>query len=92
METKKKGRPVGINYGVTKLVKINETQNKKWNRNTPKLIRIVLENNPIELLKFYNDFFKDNIDYLLKNSKISEYILNHEEFDKIEEVIKRCQV
>lgn len=46
----------------------------------------------IELLKFYDDFFKDNINYLLKDSKISEFILNHEEFDKAEEVIKKCQV
>ena len=46
----------------------------------------------IELLKFYNDFFKDNIDYLLKNSKIKEFILNHEEFDEIEEMIEKCQV
>ncbi len=41
---------------------------------------------PIELLKFSNDFFKENIEYLLKNPKIKEFILSHEEFDKIEEV------
>lgn len=42
----------------------------------------------LELLKFSNNFFKDNIDYLLKDPKISEYILSHEEFDKIEELVK----
>lgn len=43
---------------------------------------------PIELLRFSNNFFKEIIDYLLKNPKISEYILNHEEFDKIEDLVK----
>ena len=41
-----------------------------------------------ELLKFMNEFFKENIQYLLENEDIREFILNHKEFDKIEEVIK----
>ena len=86
------GKDKKLNYPIFKAVKINAEQNKKWNNNTPKLIRTMLENNPIELLKFYNEFFKDNLDYLLKNTDISEFILNHEEFDKVEAVIKRCQV
>lgn len=32
--------------------------------------------------------FKENLDYLLKDPKISEYILKHEEFDKIEVLVK----
>ncbi|KKL91085.1 hypothetical protein LCGC14_1898240 [marine sediment metagenome] len=47
---------------------------------------------PKELLKFYNNFFKDNVDYLMKKPKIRDYILNHDEFDKAEDVIKKCQV
>ena len=83
------GKNKKMNFSIFKGIKINEVQNENWN---PKLIRFFLENNPIELLKFYSEFFKDNLDYLLNNSKISEYILNHEEFDKIEEVIQKCQV
>jgi hypothetical protein len=43
----------------------------------------------ITLLKFLNDFFKSNVSYLLKNEEIKEYILQNEEFDKIEEMIKK---
>lgn len=47
-----------------------------------------VENDPIEFLKFMNDFFKDNVDYLSKNPKIKEYVLKHDEFDKIEAMVK----
>ncbi len=83
------GKNKKMNFPVFKAIKISKAQDENWN---PKLIRSVLENNPIKLLEFYNNFFKDNIDYLLKDTKISEYILNHEEFDKVEEIIKVCQV
>ena len=43
---------------------------------------------PIELLNFYNNFFKENIDYILKNKDMNRFIeLNEIVFDKIEEVI-----
>lgn len=43
---------------------------------------------PIELLKFYNNFFEKNIDYILKNSDMNKFIEKNEKiFDKIEEVI-----
>ena len=41
-----------------------------------------------ELLKFLNNFFKNNQDYLFENETILNYVLEHKEFDKIEEVIK----
>lgn len=47
METEKRksgrGRPIGKNFTVLKQLKINEEQNKNWNRNTAKLIRDLLE-------------------------------------------------
>lgn len=40
-------------------------------------------------LRFLNDFFKDNIDYLKENNEISEFVKkNAEIFNKIEEVIE----
>lgn len=41
----------------------------------------------INYLKFYNDFFKDNIEYLMKNPKIVKFIEKNENiFNKIEMV------
>ena len=61
----------------------------KTNDNIPYKYRLAKTREEIlELLKFSNDFFKANIDYLLKNPKIKEFILEHEEFDKIEELVK----
>ena len=41
-----------------------------------------------EYLAFLNDFFKDNIDYLMKDPKIDKFIEKNEKiFDKIEKVI-----
>lgn len=40
----------------------------------------------LKLLKFLNSFFKDNVNYLAKNDKIKKFILNHKEFDRVEEL------
>jgi len=41
-----------------------------------------------EYLAFLNDFFKDNLDYLMKDPKIDKFIEKNEKiFDKIEKVI-----
>jgi len=46
---------------------------------------------PIEYLKFLNDFFKQNIDYLMKNHQITDFILRNENiFNKIEKVINNA--
>lgn len=43
----------------------------------------------LELLSFLNNFFKENVSYLIKNKKISDFILTYEEkFNKIEEMVK----
>lgn len=43
---------------------------------------------PIEYLKFLNDFFKENVEFLMKNNQIKDFILENEElFNKIERVI-----
>ena len=48
-----------------------------------------VESNPIELLKFLNDFFKENLDYLMKNKNIDKFIEKNEAiFNKIEELVK----
>ncbi len=44
---------------------------------------------PIELLKFYDNFFKTYFDYLIKNPEIKMFIkLNKEKLNAIEELIK----
>lgn len=37
------GKDKKLNYPIYKAVKVNEEQNKKWDSNTPKLIRNLLE-------------------------------------------------
>jgi len=49
---------------------------------------IKIDKNLIKYLIFFNDFFKDNLEYLIKNKKIQDFVLNHKEFDEIEEVIQ----
>lgn len=45
--------------------------------------------NPVELLSFLNDFFKENVNYLMKNDKMTNYIIDNEEkFNEIEELVK----
>lgn len=42
-EKRKAGRPRGRNFEILKRIRINEKQDKNWNRNTSKLIRDLLE-------------------------------------------------
>ena len=83
METKKKGRPAGINYDVSKIVKINNKQNENWNRETPKAIRDLLEGKlvSIELLKQLYDFMSDE-----KKCELKE--VNNSDLDFIETIKK----
>jgi len=39
-------------------------------------------------LQFLNEFFKENVDYLFKNKKIQEFVIEHQEFDEVD---KLCQ-
>ena len=42
----------------------------------------------MKLMKFINDFFKNNIEYLLENEAIDKFIeKNEDKFNKIEEMI-----
>ncbi len=54
------GKNKKMNFPVFKAIKISETQNENWN---PKLIRIVLENNPIVLLKQLCKLMDEKMDY-----------------------------
>ncbi|HME56646.1 MAG TPA: hypothetical protein VKM55_30880 [Candidatus Lokiarchaeia archaeon] len=40
-------------------------------------------------LRFMNQFFKDNLDYLFDNKTIQDFVVNHQEFDEVENL---CQV
>lgn len=63
----------------------NDGRIKRTSNKRPYKYKLAKEST--ELLKFLNDFFKDNIEYLMKNPKIKEFILEHEEFDEVEEVL-----
>ncbi len=63
-----------------KIIAVNNKRPFKYRANTP-----------IAYLKFLNDFFKENIGYLIKNPKIDKFIeLNAEKFNLIEEIIKNA--
>jgi len=52
------------------------------------IYKAVVKEDPLVFLKFLNDFFKENIEYLMENNKIDKFIeRNEEKFNKIEEVI-----
>lgn len=49
------------------------------------------ENDPITALKFLNNLFKNNIEYLIKNERIDQFIEKNEVmFNKIEKVIENA--
>ena len=61
-------------------------ENKATSREDPAL---QAENAKLKAdLCFLNGFFKENIDYLFKSKKIQEFVVNHVEFDEVEQL---CQ-
>lgn len=67
IETKKRerGRPIGKEFEIFKGIKINEDQAKNWDKNTPKLIRKLLEGKfvSIELLKNLHDLMNEKMEF-----------------------------
>jgi hypothetical protein len=73
---------------IMKTIRISQVEKNNWDSDK---IHSFLEGKleSIEHLKFYNDFFKDNIDYLMKNKDIDLFIEQNEKiFDEIEEMVK----
>jgi len=64
------GKNKKMNFSIFKGIKINKIQDENWN---PKLIRKVLENNPIELLR----------EICVLMGKKMEYIITPNEKDKL---------
>jgi len=74
-------------YNKGHVKRVNDKKPYEYRAITPKAL---LKKN-LEYLKFLNDFFKNNIDYLMNNQKIDNFIEKNEEiFNKIEEML--CQV
>ena len=80
------GRPVGYNFEKIKYLRMNEEQEKNWNRNTPKLIRDLLDGKmvSIELLKQLYNFMSNEKKCVLKEVDDSDLDL----INRIKEVIK----
>jgi len=74
------GKNKKMNFSIFKGIKINKVQEGNWN---PKLIRKVLENNPIELIKQLIDFMSNKCKIIGKIDE-SDKIL----FKTLEEMIK----
>lgn len=85
-EKRKPGRPTGKNFTVLKQLKINEEQNKNWDRNTPKLIRDLLEGNVIDTLILKKLLVKFiDLEVVLEDT-------TEMEDKRIMELIKECQL
>ena len=72
-----------LNYPNFRGIKINDEQNKNWNKNTSKLIRKMLENDPFELLKQLHKIMENRMDFTEKPTESEQEIIL-----KIEELIK----
>ena len=73
---------------VTKKIRLNSLEAQNWD---VKEVHNFLQNktSSLEYLRFLNDFFKNNIEYLLKNEEIDAFIEEHEEiFNNIEVLVK----
>ena len=72
----------------SKSIRITSEELANW---VPKEIHAFLKNKnkPIEYLRFLNEFFKDNFEYLMQNKKINTFIGDNEEiFNDIEVLTK----
>lgn len=85
----------GSNPDRIKSIRITEEQESNWN---PDLIRSVLEGNHKSddsirinklksVLKTYHLLFEKNIKYIMESEKMKEFIMNHDEFNQITEVL-----
>jgi len=74
------GKNKKLNFPIFKGLKINEAQNENWN---PKLIRKVLESNPIELLKQLCELMDEKMDFVKTPVEEDEKLI-----EQIEELIK----
>ena len=73
---------------VTKTIRLNSLEAQNWD---VKEIHNFLQNktDTLKYLRFLNDFFKNNVEYLLKNKEIDAFIEENEEmFNKIEKLVK----
>ena len=81
------GRPKGYNFKFIKYLRMNEEQNKNWNRNTPKLIRDLLDGKFELDTKILKKLLVNFVD-LEVNLKTTTEI----EDKRIMELIKECQL
>ena len=84
------GRPKGITFSVKKSIKITEEQATNWNPNKVRdFLNGKVSPDCVTYLKFLNDFFKENIEHLLKDFSIDRFIEeNSDTFEQIEKVIE----
>lgn len=61
--------------------------------NDKKPYKYVVAMSKLELLSFMNEFFKNNIEYLMKNPETDKFIEQNEDiFNKIEEMINNAKL
>lgn len=82
-EKRKPGRPIGKNFTVLKQLKINEEQNEKWDRNTPKAIRDLLDGKSNAVMKDFKRLYQIMNLYMKPKSNLTDEIIN--ELVKMEE-------
>lgn len=81
------GKDKKLNFPIYKAVKVNEEQNKKWNSNTPKLIRNLLEGKLAIDTQILKKLLIKFIDLEVKLEDTTEI-----EDKRIVELIKECQL
>lgn len=80
---------------IMKTIRISPEENDNWdiNRIHNFLSGIVGSNDSIRInklksvLKAYHLLFEKNIKYIMKSERMTEFIMNHEEFNQITEVL-----
>ena len=80
---------------IMKTIRVSPAENENWDINKIHdfLSGLVSSNDSIEInklkrvLKVYHLLFEQNLDYIIKNKSMKDFIMNHDEFNQLEEVL-----
>ena len=80
---------------IMKTIRVSPSENDNWdiNRIHDFLSGTVSSNDSIEInklkrvLKVYHLLFEQNIEHIIKNKSMKDFIMNHDEFNQITEVL-----
>jgi len=77
---------------IMKTIRVSPTENENWNiSKIHDFLSGIVSSSEINklkgVLKVYHLLFEQNLDYIIENKSMKDFIMNHEEFNQIKEVL-----